>query len=135
MNYLKMLACKDRQATGDTMNKKTNCEILKIDMEVKTEGYENEYPLYFVVSKKEFEELQAEHAPEVEGLSYDEYCELESECWNEMLKEQLKEPWEKILPEYLLNPVPMVIARKKLPTKPVLRRMILKSIIQCDSKS
>jgi len=56
------------------------------------------------VSREEFEQLQGEHAEEVEGVTYEEYCETELERWKDMLKEQLKPLWEKSIPDSLLNP-------------------------------
>jgi hypothetical protein len=130
-----MLACKDRQAKGDIMNSKKDLTGMFSSGFLHEQNFDTKNPDVYVVTLSEYEQLQGEHVAEVEGMSYEEYCETEKECWNEMLKEQLKEPWEKILPEYLLNPVPMVIARKKLTIKPVLRRMLLNSIFHCDLMS
>ena len=47
---------------------------------------ESDDPLKNIVSREEFEQLKGEHSEEVEGVTYEEYCETERECWNEMLK-------------------------------------------------
>jgi hypothetical protein len=93
-----MMACKSRVIKVIKMKAKKN-NIAKFVTEVVELGFENKYPTLYVVSKQEFEELQREHASEVESLSYEEYCAIESECWHDMLKEQLMLPWERIIPE------------------------------------
>lgn len=59
--------------------------------------------IFQIVSREEFNELQREHDKDAEGVSFEEYCETEREAWNEMLKEQLKEPWEKSIPDYMMD--------------------------------
>jgi hypothetical protein len=77
------------------MNTKQILNILPIGRELREENVYKNNPSRYVVSVLEFEQMKEEKFKDVDGLSYEEYCEIESECWNEMLKEQLKPLWEK----------------------------------------
>ena len=92
------------------------------------ENFDVRNPMKFVVSLEEYEQLKAEHSSDVEGLSYEEYCELERECWNQMYQMQLIQPWEKSIPESLLNPELYIIQERHLTKKPRLRSLILKAM-------
>jgi hypothetical protein len=70
------------------MNTKTELN-LRIGKQLKKEGHEKASPFLYVVSREEYDSLKNEKALEVEGLSYEEYCALESECWHDMLSAQL----------------------------------------------
>lgn len=97
-------------------------------------NFDTKNPNVYVVTHAEYLQLKAEHSEEVEGVSYEEYCETEKECWNEMLNEQLKQPWERSIPDSLLNPQPKALNRTYIHNKsPNLRRLILKSLSPCDS--
>jgi hypothetical protein len=93
------MSARDRRADGrDIMNCEAELELESLKDKLLEEKYDLKNPSWYVVSYQEFEQLNAEHSPEVEGLSYEEYCEIEHECWNEMLKVQLEEPWKKSIP-------------------------------------
>ena len=76
------------------MNNKTAMNM-RIGKQLEKEGYERNNPSFYVVSREEYDSLKKEKAEEVEGLSYDEYCALESECWHDMLSTLLESPMEK----------------------------------------
>lgn len=73
-------------------------KTLPVGKVLRPANYDINSPSFYVVSEAEFNELKATNAPEVEGLSYDEYIELEHECWTGMLHVQLMQPWERPIP-------------------------------------
>jgi len=85
------------------MNTKQELNILPVGRELHEENIYRKNPSRYVVSVLEFEQMKQEKFKDVEGLSYEEYCELESECWNEMFKEQLKPLWEKSIPDSIID--------------------------------
>jgi hypothetical protein len=109
------------------MNTIAQEKLLPVGRQLLREGQELSNPTYYVVSRDEFEQLKREHAKEVEGLSYDEYCELESECWHDMLREQLKSHWEKI-PDSLFQPNAVKLEKRFRAKSPAVRGLILKTI-------
>ena len=129
-----MLACKDGQAKGDIMDNKQDLADVCSAGFLHEQNFDTKNPDVYVVTHAEYLQLKAEHAKEVEGMSYEEYCESEKECWNEMLHEQLKQPWEKSIPDSLLNPKAQILNRKYLHNKSsIFRRLLLKSLSLCDS--
>lgn len=76
------------------MNTKQNISTIRKLREENT--YERNLT-YYVVSLAEFIQMKEEKYPDVEGLSYEEYCAIESECWDEMFKVQMMAPWERPL--------------------------------------
>ncbi len=48
---------------------------------------ESNLPFCFVVSREEFKDLQSEIFQDVNGLSYEEYCSIESEGWWNQFKD------------------------------------------------
>jgi hypothetical protein len=107
-----------------------NCEnILSEDGLINAGNYPNsdDDGVFHIVSREEFNDLAAEHAKEVEGMSYEEYCDIEQEAWNEMLKEQLKSPWEKSIPDFIMDPKQCLI-NKRTTKKPISTAAILNAL-------
>jgi hypothetical protein len=76
---------------------------MRIGKQLTEEGYEMKNPSFYVVSREEYESLKKEHANEVEGLSYDEYCALESECWHGLLSTLLESPINKAFNDFIFR--------------------------------
>ena len=62
--------------------------------ELKKENFYLKEPSRYVVSLQEFMELKQENADEVQGFSYEEYCEIEREGWNDCIKTALNKEFE-----------------------------------------
>lgn len=65
-----------------------------MEKELKIEGFDLKDPSRYVVSLAEFMELKAENAEEVQGLSYEEYCEIEREGWDDCVKAAMNKTFE-----------------------------------------
>jgi len=58
------------------------------------EGFDKKMPSVFVVSIEEFEQLKAENDEDVLGFSYEEYCEIEREGWNDIVRAVIRQQFE-----------------------------------------
>lgn len=65
-----------------------------LSIELKSEHYDTKDPLWFVISEAEYESLRIEGDAQALNEPYEEYCEHERECWNEMFLEQNQYPWD-----------------------------------------
>ena len=61
-------------------------QLLEVDFDLKN-------PLHYVVSFAEYNELKMEGDIQGNSESYEEYCEHERDCWNQMAIPLMAEPW------------------------------------------
>jgi hypothetical protein len=62
--------------------------------ELKRENYDKKNPSHYVVSREEFEELKKQNDEDVEGLDYEEFCEVERESWTDHVRMVFRKPFE-----------------------------------------
>lgn len=68
--------------------------MISIGKELKRKGYYLKNPSRYVVSLEEFEQLKQDNDEDVIGISYEEYCEIEREGWNDMAKAMFHKEFE-----------------------------------------
>jgi len=68
-------------------------ETLPVGRQLLEEGYDLKNPLHYVVSRAEYNELREEGDEYASNEDYEEYCEHERECWNEMAIPLMTDPW------------------------------------------
>ena len=67
---------------------------LPVGKELKRKDYYLKNPSRYIVSLEEFEQLKQENDDDVKGFSYEEYCEIEREGWNDMAKALFQKDFE-----------------------------------------
>lgn len=60
-------------------------------MQIKPLTDYSKQPFRYVVSEAEYMKMHQERFRDVYNLSYDDYCEREAECWNDMFNERFNE--------------------------------------------
>lgn len=65
-----------------------------LDGQLRKAGFDLLEPCWYVVSLEDFEELKTENDDSAAGFSYEEFCELEREAWNDMVRQALNKEFE-----------------------------------------